>query len=145
MPRVSYWMIRLALVHLFLGFTVGAWLLLYKAQWLAGIPGLRALHVELVLLGFMVQLAVSVAWWILPRVHGERPADQGAWIAGVLFTLGVWFVGLGAVGSIPKLQWAGRILELMGLMGWARLLWPRILAANRHHAAQPEGTSSEAP
>jgi hypothetical protein len=135
MPRVSYWMIRLALLHLLLGFTGGAWLLLDKARWLPGIPGLRTLHVELVLLGFMVLLAVSVAWWILPRAGGERPVDRGAWVAGVGFTLGVWLVGVGAIGGSMKLQWAGRLLELMGIISWDRLLWPRVLAAKSHSPA----------
>lgn len=132
MPPASYWLVRLALVHLLLGFTVGAWLLGHKAGWMPALPGLLMVHVELVLLGFMVLFAVAVAWWILPRMGGERPSDRGAWVAGGLLAAGVWLVGIGALISLRELQAAGRLLELSAVAYWARLLWPRILAANRH-------------
>ncbi|MDQ7041628.1 MAG: hypothetical protein Q9M35_11885 [Rhodothermus sp.] len=131
MPSASYWLIRLSLVHLLLGFTAGAWLLVHKAGWLPALPGLLAVHVELVLLGFMVLFAVSVAWWMLPRAGGKRPPDREAWIAGALLAAGVWLVGLGALGAARALQVTGRLLELIAIVTWARLLWPRILVANR--------------
>ncbi len=134
MPAASYWLIRLALGHLLLGFTAGAWLLVYKAGWLPALPGLLTVHVELVLLGFMVLFAVSVAWWVLPRAGGKRPPDRGAWIAGMLLAVGVWLVGMGAVSTIQALQAVGRGMELMAVAAWARLLWPRIQAVHRHRA-----------
>ncbi|AEN74178.1 hypothetical protein Rhom172_2282 [Rhodothermus marinus SG0.5JP17-172] len=135
MPPASYWLVRLALVHLLLGFTTGAWLLVHKAGWLPALPGLLTVHVELVLLGFMVLFAVAVAWWILPRTRGERPPDRGAWTAGGLLAMGVWLVVVGAMGAVREVQTAGRLLELLAVAGWARLLWPRILIATRHHRA----------
>ncbi len=132
MPPASYWLVRLALVHFLLGFTVGAWLLVHKAAWLPALPGLLTVHVELVLLGFMVLLAVAVAWWILPRKSGERPSDWGAWMAGGLLAAGVWLVVVGAVVASRSVQTIGRLLELIAIVTWARLLWPRILIVNRH-------------
>ena len=62
MPRLSVWMIRTALVHLLVGFTLGALLLANK-----GVPihpmvwRLLPIHIELLLLGWTLQLALGVA------------------------------------------------------------------------------------
>ncbi|SHK68834.1 hypothetical protein [Rhodothermus profundi] len=135
MPSVSCWLIRLALGHLLLGFTMGSWLLVHKTGWLPAWPGLRLMHVELVLLGFMVLFAVSVAWWILPRRGGVRPSDQGAWVAGGILVGGVWLVGIGAVSMMQGVQVVGRTMELIAVVLWARLLWPRIRVAQQRRGA----------
>src|SRR5207245_871083 len=84
-PRVSVWLARAALVHLALGFTLGALLLVSKA--LGPSPALwrlRPAHVQLVLFGWTVQLVMAVAVWIFPRV-GLRGTPPGrtrfAWVA----------------------------------------------------------------
>lgn len=68
MPRLSQWLIRTALIYLLLGFTLGALLLTHK-----GIPLHPALwswlptHIEFLLMGWIAQLTMGVAFWILPR------------------------------------------------------------------------------
>src|SRR5690348_14632645 len=77
-PRVSMWLVRAALVYLLLGFTLGAVMLAGKAlghsAWIAGwIP----IHVELVLVGWMLQLAMGVALWIdrkSTRLNSSHPS-----------------------------------------------------------------------
>lgn len=131
MPAVSYWFIRLSLIHFLLGFTFGAWLLIHKSGFLPAFPGLLTVHVELLLIGFMLLFALSVAWWILPRMSAKRPPDRSAWIAGSILTGGVWFVIFGATESILVLQMIGRLFELLSIFLWARLLLPRILIFRR--------------
>jgi hypothetical protein len=73
MPRLSVFMLRTALIHLGIGFTLGALLLSNK-----GIPYALELwrlllpHVEFVLFGWTMQLMMGVAFWILPR-HTHEP------------------------------------------------------------------------
>ena len=68
MPRLSVWIIRTALLYLGIGFTFGALMLFNK-----GVPfdpmlwRLLRPHIEFVLLGWTMQLAMGVAFWIMPR------------------------------------------------------------------------------
>lgn len=83
MPRLSQLMIRTALVWLALGYTVGGLLLLNKG--LAILPWLwtlRFTHVHLLLVGWTVQFACGVAFWILPRLDasGARGDERLVWL-----------------------------------------------------------------
>ena len=95
MPRLSQWIIRTALLYLLLGFTFGALLLWHK-----GVPLHPALwrwlpaHVEFLLIGWIAQLTMGVAFWILPRYwQKERRGKEGlVWLAFGLLNLGIWLV-----------------------------------------------------
>jgi len=99
MPRLSIWFLRAALVYLALGITFGALMLANK-----GVPfypqlwRLFPMHVEFLLVGWTVQLAMGVAYWILPRF--TRGAKRGnvplAWSAWVMLNAGILMVFLGA-------------------------------------------------
>src|SRR5262249_60807922 len=76
-------MIRTALVWLGLGYTVGGLLLLNKGMpVLAWLWTLRFTHVHLLLIGWMVQFACGVAFWILPRLDasGTRGDERLVWL-----------------------------------------------------------------
>ena len=93
MPRLSVLMIRTALAYLATGFLVGALLLIQRAVPLGNwLHRLVPLHIEYLLLGCMVQLALGVAFWILPRFRSgpERGRPAPAWLAFVLLNLGVF-------------------------------------------------------
>ena len=127
MPRVAVWLVRLSLLHLALGATLGAVLLVGKGMALPGwILALRPLHVEVLLFGFVIQLAFGVAWWILPRTP-ELPATRLPWIAGFLLNAGLWTAGLVFVAGWPgEVSLAARVLQAVALMAFARGIWPRI-------------------
>lgn len=130
MPRVSLWFLRASLLYLALAFTLGALLL-----WDKGIPLgppvslLRPLHVEVALVGWVLQLVMGTAYWIFPR-FGMTPAQRGredlAWIAFGLVNVGLWAAGLtGPLGLAPSVATAGRVAEalaavFMGVNIWAR-------------------------
>ena len=97
MPRLSQLMIRTALVWLAVGYTIGGLLLLNK-----GVPlrswlwTLRFTHVHLLLVGWMVQVACGVAFWILPRLDasGSRGNERLAWLCYAALNIGVVLAAL---------------------------------------------------
>jgi len=128
MPRLSCWFIRAALLHLLLGFTLGSLLL-----WNKGLPlhpliwRLLPAHMEFLLIGWTVQLALGVAFWILPRFGAVRTQAWLAWLAFGCINLGVWLVGVGAVwGVSPWLTVSGRVFEAGAVVAFVLHIWPRI-------------------
>lgn len=128
MPRLSVWFVRMALLYLLAGFTVGALLLAHK-----GVPYAPALwrwrqaHIEMLLVGWIVQLAMGVAFWILPRFQQARGNVRAAWVAFVLVNIGVLMVAL--VGPLSATRWIapiGRGLEVAGAAAFAVHAWPRV-------------------
>ena len=136
MPRASVWYVRTALLHLAAGFTLGGLLLLNK-----GLPlyptiwRLLPAHIELLLLGWTLNLALGVAYWILPRfkIGPPRGAAWPIWLAYGLLNgavLGVclapWLPLSGAAQA--GLGLAGRIGEALAAVIFAGHALPRIKA-----------------
>ncbi len=130
MPRLSVWFVRAALAYLAAGFTLGQLMLFHK-----GIPlhpavfRLLPAHIEFLLVGWMVQFAIGVAYWILPRY--TKPPKRGSvpvgWLAFGLLNAGVMLAGLGAVFAAPAwVLLAGRAAEAGGTALFAILAWPRV-------------------
>ena len=130
MPRLSVWMIRTALIHLAIGFALGALLLAQRGMPLSPmIPRLRPAHIELLLLGWTVQLAMGVAFWILPRFRlgAERGDERPAWLAYGLLNAGVASAALGGAGlAWSGLQLWGRCAEALAAGAFAVHAWPRV-------------------
>lgn len=96
MPRLSIWFIRAALIYLAVGFTFGALLLANKGFPIS--PQLWRLlpaHIELLLVGWTLQLAMGVAFWILPRIRATRGVVRPAWAAFALLNGGLLAGGAG--------------------------------------------------
>jgi cbb3-type cytochrome oxidase subunit 1 len=131
MPRLSQWMIRAAFLYLLAGFTLGALLLAHKgvsfhpALW-AWLPA----HIEFLLIGWMMQLTMGVAYWILPRFW-DQPRDARmiyAQTAFVLLNVGIWLVVIGGVWRDGRaLLWIGRMAELGAAVAFARYAWGRVV------------------
>jgi hypothetical protein len=83
---------------------------------------------ELLLVGWMVQLALAIGYWILPRRAGEgRGNERLAWGSLLLLNAGVLSVGLGSVLAAPAFVLiAGRTAELLAALGFAAHAWPRV-------------------
>lgn len=122
MPAWSVRLQRTALLHLVAGFGVGALLLASRGlgvavPWSLWLP----VHVEFLLIGWMLQFTMGVAYWMLPK-HADGPERgrdgpiQAAWL---LLNTGVWLVILGQ-GA------AGRLLELGAVAAFALNAWPRV-------------------
>lgn len=118
MPRVSVVIIRTALLQLALGATIGGLLLadkgLHLAPWLWT---LRPGHIQMLLIGWTVQLAFGVAVWILPRFDA----------AGGRGNLGMAWLVYGALNGGVALATVEQPLGAM--LGGARLGWLLPLAS----------------
>ncbi|MCB8987870.1 MAG: hypothetical protein H6661_09000 [Ardenticatenaceae bacterium] len=132
MPRLTRWYIRTAFLYLLLGFTIGALLLANKGIPL--FPGLwrwLPVHVEFLLYGWVAQLTMGMAFWILPRYWQKprRPHENYARAAFVLLNLGIWLVMTAAV--LPLGRWvtfAGKGAELGAVFCFALHAWRRIVS-----------------
>jgi cbb3-type cytochrome oxidase subunit 1 len=130
MPKLSVWFVRTALVYLAIGFALGAVLLAAPGLPL-DIPAarLRPVHIEFLLTGWMVQLALGVAFWILPRfrVGPERGREEIAWASYVLLNIGVLMAAaasmIGLPGVVPSI---GHATEALAAGVFALHAWPRI-------------------
>ena len=120
-------MIRAALLALTAGATLGA--LMLAAPGTAGVARWRPLHAELLLVGWTVQLAFGVAYWILPRFRSgpERGPEAFGWVAFALVNTGVVLVGLGRSATAGEM-WAlaGRSAEGLAAVAFVAQAWPRV-------------------
>lgn len=134
MPRLSQWFIKLAFGYLLAGFTLGALLLAHKGQpfhpalwnWLPA-------HYEWLLMGFVAQLTLGMAFWITPRFWKEprRGNTTGAYVAIVALNAGIILASLGPVyWQSPLSPWAlilGRALEMVAAIAFAHAIFPRVV------------------
>ena len=123
MPPLSRWFVRTALIELGLGFLLGAVMLATKgsALWSSS-SRLLPLHVELLLPGWLANLAIGVAYWMLPKhaSGAERGAPQPIALAWVLLNGGILLAGSGAAVA------SGRLAELCAVALFTINAWPRV-------------------
>ena len=135
MPRLSVWLVRSAFLSLAMGFLIGAGLLSAPALGVyPQLAPLRPLHIELLITGWLIQLAFGVGYWILPRHRqgAERGDPALGWLVHGLLNGGVVLVGLGplvAAGQVPVLL--GRLAEIAAMACFFSLMWTRIKAFGR--------------
>ncbi len=126
MPRLSVWFVRASLLYLLAGFLIGALILAQK-----GIPYHPAvwnfvpLHMEFLLIGWFAQLAMGVAFWIVPRFSKvARGNVRMVWTSFALLNAGLLFRVLQT--WLPASVLIGQILELGAGITFAIGLWRRI-------------------
>ncbi len=131
MPRLSRLYVRAALVYLLAGFTIGALMLANK-----GVPFLPVIwrwlpaHIESLLVGWTLQLALGVAFWVAPRFWQppRRGNETGARLAFGLLNAGILLVIAASLSPLPS--WSlplGRLLELAAVIAFAVHLWGRVV------------------
>jgi hypothetical protein len=127
-PPLSLSFVRIAFLQLAVGTTIGALLLAAK-----GVPELSPawrllhLHQELLLIGWLLNLALGVAYWILPRFGFSRGPETPVWATLVLLNGGVLVAG-GApvVGAGPGSVLVGRLCELAAAALFVLSSWRRV-------------------
>ena len=129
MPRLSAWFVRASLVYLSLGFTFGA--LMLANDGLAFAPQLGRLlpaHMEFLLLGWFMQLALGVAYWILPRFTSGLPRGNETitWLSLILLNAGILMVALSTLFDVAWLALAGRMGEAAGVLAFLLIAWRRV-------------------
>ena len=131
MPKLSVWMARYALISMAIGFLFGSLVLHHK-----GVPiyvwtwRLLPPHIELMIFGWTVQLAMGIGFWILPRFpRGDRYGNTAlAWMAFVLFDIGLVVSAWSGWTVNNAGQLAGRGVMLVGVLFYIWVMWPRIRA-----------------
>ena len=129
MPRLSVYFIRASLVYLLLGFTFGGLMLANKGILISPmIWTLLPLHMEFAFVGWMIQLAMGVAFWILPRFNKGAPRgdERLSWIALLLINTGIFFVICDFFFDIGWLMFTARALETLALIAFVIGHWRRI-------------------
>lgn len=132
MPALAVWFLRAALLHLAAGITLGALMLANKGYPLS--PALLSLlpaHLEILFIGWTVQLAFGVGYWILPRfAGGQRGTPLGerlALLSFILINTGVVLAALVVVPGLPDwVALAGRAAETASAAAFTLSIWRRI-------------------
>jgi hypothetical protein len=136
MPRLSQYFVKSALIQLALGFTIGGLILASKAT-----PSISAMvwlwfpaHITLLLNGWLIQLAIGVAYWILPRISGsDRGRPRWAWASffALQTGLGLAILSLLQIGWPPASQLfaPGVCLQALAMILFVVHAWPRVRAA----------------
>lgn len=135
MPTLSVWFIRCALAYLGLGFTIGACILFNKAvPAIPSIWNLLQMHIEFLLLGFILQLTMGVAFWIFPRLQTltDRGDEMKAAIAFVLLNAGIWVCSVSPFISLSYTLMIGRIFQTAAVILFVMNLWPRVYAFGKY-------------
>lgn len=132
MPRLSVWLIRTALCYLAIGLLAGAVLLANRGVFLgAWVVRLLPIHVEFLLMGWTVQLALGVAFWILPRFRtgAERGREGFVWLSYGLLNTGVLAAAIGQSLGLPSMvPLLGRSAEMLAAATFSVHAWPRVKA-----------------
>lgn len=128
MARISVWFVRASLLYFAVGVTAGTWRLAATAGLLPSLTlPIQAVHVEVVLLGWLVQFALGVALWIFP-FSARVSSDRRLWTAWIALNAGLWLVVIGAWVHQPVVTVAGRGGEVLAGLLVTRVLWPRLRA-----------------
>lgn len=153
MDPVSVRLVRASLLWLVLGFTLGA-LMLSDAL----VPGNWRLwfaptHGHILFVGWFLQFAVGVAYWLLPRKRTpERPLgyhERGAYLAFALLNSGLLLRVIaeppgraGNGGDLVDVTLAvSAVLQLAAIVIIASQIWPRIVPRRQTRVA----TGDDAP
>lgn len=133
MPRLTVFFLRAALLQFGIGITFGGLMLANKGvPFMPALWGLLHPHVELLISGWTLQLALGVAHWILPRLPGPQRYGRMrlGWLAFGLLNAGVTLAALAQWPGIQAdtLSLAGRGAQVVAIILFVYHIWPRIRA-----------------
>ncbi len=129
MPRASAWFVRVSLVYLAGGFSLGGMMLANEGWGFAPqINTFLPAHIEILMIGWVMQLALGVAYWILPRFTGGLPRGNklAAWTCLILINLGILLVAGNVFLQVDWLALLGRLLEMISLLVFLSIMWRRV-------------------
>ncbi len=127
MPRQTIWFIRASLIYLLVGFSLGALILAQKGRpYDANVWLLLPVHIEVLLVGWLLQLVLGMAFWIFPRfgAGAARGRERWIWVSFVLLNLGILLVALQL--WLPVAALAGRLAEAAGILIYIAGSWRRV-------------------
>ena len=125
MPQLSVVYVRTALVWLAVGATLGGVILWSKAAPVPGAWQLLTPHIAMLTWGWLLQLTLGAAYWILPRLGAERPRPWLAVAAYILLNLALLVTVVASLLPVPWPGWLVGALQLLALLTFALHAWPR--------------------
>ena len=141
MPPLARLYVKAAFVYLIAAFVLGA--LMTLNNWLGfslWLDAVEVSHLHLLMVGWITQLAIGVAYWIFPRLLKEqdprrRGSDALAWAvflglnAGLLLRLALEpFYLMGPTPWLAGLLALAGVLQAAAALGFGWLIWGRIRA-----------------
>lgn len=130
MPGLVRLYVRTSLVYLAIGGLLGGLLLWNKGPVLS--PNMWVLlgaHIALMTWGWLLHLTLGVAYWILPRIAGERPHASLAVIAYGSLNGGLLLAALQPWFAAAWLSVAAGALQFLAAVVFTAHAWPRIRPA----------------
>lgn len=129
MPAPSRWLIRCSLLYLIAGFTIGAFMLIARITAVySWIWTFLPVHIEILVFGWIIQLTMGVAYWMLPRYlkSGSRGNSTFAWVMMGCLNAGIFSVIAGSLSAGPfPFRLLGRVLEIISVLLFIGLHWRR--------------------
>ena len=144
MPPIARIYVKAAFGYFLVAFLLGALMMIHR--WLAVSRWLRVLYMSqlhLLVVGWITQLAIGVAYWIFPRFLKEqdprpRGSDRLAWLvfaslnAGLLLRFLVEpFYFMGPKPWLAALMALSGVLQALAALGFGWIIWGRIRAMER--------------
>ena len=127
MPRLSAWIVRTSLLYLLAGFIFGSLMLAQKGvSYYPPIWAVLPMHMEFLVVGWLVQFAMGVAFWILPRHGRGRPRGDERLILAAFIVLNAGVLLAASALVLPKALLAGRTLEAAAMLLFVLGSWGRV-------------------
>jgi hypothetical protein len=139
MPPIARSFVRAAFLYFAIAFLLGA--LMSLDRWLNFSRWLKLVYLgqlHLLVVGWLTQLALGVAYWMFPRLRREqgphpRGSDTVAWFVLVTLNVGLLLrLALEPFYLMGPEPWLAALLALSGLLqaaavvGFGLLIWARI-------------------
>jgi hypothetical protein len=135
-PTLSRWFIKIGMLYFVVGLTMGALLLAQPALgWSPSLQALRPVYLHFLFIGWVTQLIMGVAYWMLPKQSKEKPrgSERLGWAVLILLNAGMALRTIGepvmALDPDAGMGWtlAAAAICLL-LAGWGFLLntWGRV-------------------
>ncbi|TGL86245.1 hypothetical protein EHQ68_13005 [Leptospira congkakensis] len=131
-PIQSVWLIRISLIYLLLGTSLGTLLMLNKIFVLSPeIWKFLPLHYSIVIWGFLIQFIMGNAYWMFPKHMSERPRGsvKESWFLFYSYNLGLLLLIISKfILTIPYLTMLGKLFIFFGLVTFIKLIWVRSIS-----------------
>jgi hypothetical protein len=141
MPPLARTFVKAAFVYFIVAFVLGALVML--EQWLGFSRWLRTVYlgqVHLLMVGWITQLAIGVAYWMFPRFLKQqdprpRGSDTLAWLVFVTLNIGLVlrlilepFYLMGGGPWLAAVMVLSGFLQALAAVGFGLLIWGRVRA-----------------
>jgi hypothetical protein len=139
MPPIARTFVKAAFVYFIVAFVLGALMMLDR--WLSFSRWLKVVYLSqlhLLVVGWITQLAIGVAYWIFPRFRkeqGPQPRGSDALARAVLLSLNAGlllrflfepFYLMGPEAWLGALMALAGVLQALAAVGFGLLIWGRV-------------------